>query len=172
MLAKERADERSSLEEEGRVPHRGPVVLAARDGAVHQLGRLDGARQAGLAGRRSVEVELVELAQVGELDERRDRGKRVVGRRRARSVCVDGSAVEGRLGQKLRRRRASRAGRRRRWPRGLRASRPRRSGRRSSIEPNGVELGAGPGEVDDRLLLVQRALLAREIEAGERRRRR
>ena len=32
---------------------------------------------------------------------------------------------------------------------------------------NGRELGAGPGEVDDRLLLVERPFLAREVEARD-----
>ena len=70
MAAVERADELVALEEERRIAKPRPVVLAARDRAVEELGGIDGPRQTGGADRHAVEVLVVELPEVGELDQR------------------------------------------------------------------------------------------------------
>ena len=56
------------------------MILAGRDGAVQELRRVDRSRQPGAPDRHAVEVLVVERAEIGQLDERRDRRQALVGR--------------------------------------------------------------------------------------------
>ena len=164
MLAIERADERVALEEDRRIPHRRPVVLAGRDRAVQHLGRIEGQGKLGLASRMAVDVLGVERPEVGKLDAApRPPEPVIVGwhklesltRRRARRTSV-GRASPRRPGASVpgpRPRRSS-------FPPdpGRKAREPRRSRRRRGLAaPRTVE-------VDDRFLFVQRSFLGGEVE--------
>jgi hypothetical protein len=166
VLSVERPDELVPLEEERRVAQRSPVVLAAGHRSVEQLGRVDGFRQARPANRHAVEVLVVELPEIGELDQRGDRGKLLV--REAEVVALDlgGLGLERRLGEQL--------GHGERHPAdgrvelGVPDSRGRPEDEHDFRQRcKRRQGGARPSEIDDRLLLVQRALLTREVDTGQ-----
>ena len=155
-----------ALEEPGRVPHGGPVVLAAGDRAVEHLGGIDRTRQARLAGRRAVDVLDVEGAEIGDLDQSRDRRQALLGRAELEALDLVRLRIEGRpraissaTESVVCRARASIST----WP-PLRW-REREDDRRHVGERR--ERGARPAEIDDRLLLVEWPLLAGEVEARE-----
>ena len=165
VLAVERADELIALEEPGRVPHGGPVVLAAGDRAVEHLGGIDRTRQACLAGRRAVDVLDVEGAEIGDLDQGRDRRQALL--RRAELEALDLLRLASRVPRAISSATESVVWRARAsistWL--AFARREREDDRRHVGERR--ERGARPAEIDDRLLLVERPLLAWEVEARE-----
>ncbi len=107
VLPVERAHERAPLEDDRRVPERRPVVLAGRDGAVQELGRVDDARQAGVPDRHAVEVLVVERAEVGELNERGDRRQARVGGAELEALDLGRLGLRASAAPAPRRRRAS-----------------------------------------------------------------
>ena len=81
---------------------RGPVVLAAGDRAVEHLGGIDRTRQARLAGRHAVDVLDVEGAEVGDLDQSRDRRQARLGRAELEALDLVRLGIEGPAGDLLR----------------------------------------------------------------------
>ena len=100
MLPVERADERASLEDDRRVSKARPVVLAARDRAVEELGRVDGAGQRRRLGRHAVDELVVERPEVRELNQGGHRRQAFVGAE-LEALDLGRLGVERRAGQLL-----------------------------------------------------------------------
>jgi hypothetical protein len=142
------------------------VVLAAGDGAVQELRRVEDSRQPRAPGRTAVDELVVQRPEVGELDEGSDRRAAFVNGTQLEALDLGRFRVERRPGELLRdaERRATR-------PR-LELLVPEVVPRPEGEDDVGAgrvrrERRAGPSQVDQGLLLVQRALLGGKVEAGE-----
>jgi hypothetical protein len=141
------------------------VVLAARDRAVEHLGGIDRTRQIGVAGRRPIDVLDVERAEIGDLDQGRDRRQALRHRAKLEALDLFRFGVQGPAGNLLRDGKRHLTG-----PcvdlRVASFARREREDDRCHVRERS-ERGARPSEIDDRLLLVEGPLLPGEVEARE-----